>query len=159
MKFHNNKFFLNSKGLSTAYFSKKKNTIINNNTICKLYKISQSIKADLRICMHNNVDADLQTMINVLIKKRNYFYSYHLNTDEVYHIIKGKLLIIYYEKKNKKKVLLSKENNRLLLIKKKVIHVTIPITKFCVFHETRIGPFRPKDNYNLNQVDTKDYDI
>jgi hypothetical protein len=28
-----------------------------------------------------------------------------------------------------------------------------------VFHETRIGPFRPKDNYNLNQVDTKDYDI
>ena len=63
------------------------------------------------------------------------------------------------KKKNKKKVLLSKENNRLLLIKKKVIHVTIPITKFCVFHETRIGPFRPKDNYNLNQVDTKDYDI
>jgi len=159
MKLNNKKFFLDQKGLSPAYFSKTKNTIINNKLIFRLIKISEYKKIDLRICMHNNTNDNLQTMINILLKKKKYFYSYHLKTDEVYHIIKGKLLIIYYENNVKNKVLLSEDNNKLCLIKKKVIHVTIPITKFCVFHETRIGPFRPKDTYNLKEVDTKDYDL
>jgi cupin fold WbuC family metalloprotein len=159
MKLNNNKFFLNQKGLTPAYFSKKKNVTIDNRTILKLIKISEYKKTDIRICMHNSTKDNLQTMINILLKKKKYFYSYHLRTDEVYHIIKGKLLIIYYENKIMNKVLLSKDNNKLCLIKKKIVHVTIPITKFCVFHETRIGPFNPKDNYNLNEVDTRDYEI
>jgi cupin fold WbuC family metalloprotein len=159
MKLRDKSFFLSQKGLSPAYFSKKKNITINNNLIHRLIKISEYKNSDLRICMHNNTNDDLQTMINILLKKKKYFYSYHLNTDEVYHIIKGKLLIIYYENKIMNKVLLSKNHNKLCLIKKKVIHVTIPLTKFCVFHETRIGPFSPKDNYNLNEVATKDYVI
>jgi len=150
------KFRLDRSGESPAYFSKKKNIKISKKDIQKLIKLSLKEKTDLRICMHKNINENLQTMINILLKRREYFYSAHINTDEVYHVVKGKLLIIYFENKKKKKTLLN-SNNKLFIMKKKTVHATIPISKYCVIHETRIGPFDKKDNILINKVSLSDY--
>ena len=42
-------------------------------------------------------------------------------------------------------------------MQKKIVHVTIPISKYCVIHETRNGPFDKKDNIFFNKVNIKDY--
>jgi cupin fold WbuC family metalloprotein len=149
-------FQLDNSGESSAYFSKKSHIVINKKNIKKLIRLSLTKKADLRICMHRNINANLQTMINILLKKNEYFYSAHVNTDEVYHIIEGKLLIIFFHNKIKKKILLN-SNNKLFIMQKKTVHVTIPISKYCVIHETRNGPFDKKDNIFLNKVNIKDY--
>ena len=150
------KFRFDDSGESPAYFSKKANIRISKKNIQKLIKFSLVEKTDLRICMHKNIKQNLHSMINVLLKRHEYFYSVHINTDEVYHIIEGELLIIYFENKIKKKILLN-SNNKLFIMQKKTVHTTIPITKYCVIHETRIGPFDKKDNIFLNKVNLKDY--
>ena len=149
-------FRLDSSGGSSAYFSKKSHIVVSKKIIKELIRLSLTKKTDLRICMHRNINENLQTMINILLKKNEYFYSAHINTDEIYHIIEGELLIIYFKNKKKKKILLN-SNDKLFIMQKKTVHVTIPISKYCVIHETRNGPFDKKDNIFLNKVNIKDY--
>ena len=156
MQINKKNFRLDSSGGSPAYFSKKTNIEINKKNIRNLIKLSLTKNTDLRICMHKNINEKLQTMINILLKKDEYYYSSHIKTDEVYHIIEGKLLIIFFHNKIKKKILLN-SNNKLFIMQKKTVHVTIPISKYCVIHETRNGPFDKKDNIFLNKVNIKDY--
>lgn len=156
MLINKKRFRIDSSGESLAYFSTKKNIIISKKDIQKLIKLSLKRKTDLRICMHRSIKDKLQSMINILFKRDEYFFSAHTNTDEVYHIIKGKLLIIYFQNYKKKKVILD-SSNKLFIMQKKIVHVTIPITEYCVIHETRVGPFDKKDNVFLNKINMKNY--
>tara|TARA_B100001778_G_C18328364_1_gene511845 strand:- start:137 stop:607 length:471 start_codon:yes stop_codon:yes gene_type:complete len=136
---------INKKGKTPAFYLKKSTNSLSKNIINLIKIFSIKNKTDSRICLHASTKDKIQLMLNSLIKKKEgYHYNYHPYTDEYYYIISGKLLVFYYEKKIKKKLTLSKGSIEIFKLKKKTLHVTIPLTRNCVFLEIRQGPFNPK---------------
>ena len=144
MSKYKNYLKLNDKGKSPAFFLKKNQNYLTRKIINSLFDFSQKYKKDTRICLHSSKKSKIQFMINVLRKKEKYFYSYHPKVDEYYFILEGKLLIKYYTNKKIKKIILNKNNFTMFKMKNKMKHVTIPLTKKCMFIEVREGPFNSK---------------
>ena len=143
---YKNKLILDNSGKSPAFYLKKNKNFITKDNINFIKNFSNFNKIDSRICLHKNSKDKIQFMVNALYKTtKKYYYNYHKSTDEYYFIISGKLQIIYFDKLNKKrKIVLSKNSNELFKMNKKIIHVTIPLTKVCVYLEIRQGPFISK---------------
>ena len=151
-----NKIFkIDNTGKSKAFFLKK-GIFLKQRYILDLKKKTLNSKKDNRICMHLNKRSSLHIMINCLIKKKEYSPHKHINKDEFYYILDGKLKIIFVDTKNKelKNFIVTKKNN-FFYLNRNIIHYTIPLTKTCVFIEARPGPFKISDTvkYNLLRKD------
>jgi len=145
---YKNKLSLDNSGKSPAFYLKKNKNFVTKSNIDFIKNFSNLNKTDSRICLHKNSKDKIHFMINSLFKKnKKYYYNYHNLTDEYYFIISGKLQIIYFDKlKKKHKIILKKNSNELFKMNKKIVHVTIPITKVCVYLEVRKGPFISKSD-------------
>ena len=145
---YKNKLILDNSGKSPAFYLKKNKNLVTKGNIDFIKNYSNLNKTDSRICLHKNSKDKIQFMINALFKKnKKYYYNYHNLTDEYYFIISGKLQIIYFDKlKKKHKIILKKNSNELFKMNKKIVHVTIPLTKVCVYLEVRKGPFISKSD-------------
>jgi cupin fold WbuC family metalloprotein len=85
-------------------------------------------------------------MINCLIKKSEYSPHKHLEKDEFYYLLNGKLKIVLINKDNKILYLnILSRKNRFFFLKKNIIHYTVPLTRICTFIEARSGPFKKKN--------------
>ena len=95
----------------------------------------------VRICLHKNKQKKLHNMIIFLTKKSNNKVHKHKNQDETYQIISGKMKINIYTNKKKylRSFVLEPSKKIILRINSNTFHSTIPLTKFVVFHESRIG--------------------
>ncbi len=138
-------FKLDNTGKSKAFFLKKGN-FLKQSYILDLKKKTLNSKKDNRICLHQNKTSSLHIMINCLIKKKEYSPHKHINKDEFYYLLDGKLKIIFVNKKNKKlkSFIITKKNN-FFYLNKNIIHYTIPLTSTCIFIEARPGPFKISD--------------
>jgi cupin fold WbuC family metalloprotein len=137
---------LSGKSLALK-FKNKDLKIISEKNIKFLIKMSKKLSDDARIILHKSKKDKIQTMVNLLVKKKFYKFGYHKKSNELYHILKGKLVIIYKNKKKNKKIILDNKKNYIFKMKKNTIHITYPKDSYCVFHEIREGPFDKNDIY------------
>jgi len=143
----NKLFKLDKNGLSLAFFIKKKNFLITKKIISDLEKFSKkNNNADVRICMHLSKRSKMQNMINIIHKKNFITRPHkHLQKEEIYHLIKGKMKIEYFIKKKKFTAILEKNFN-IFRMSKNTYHNIIPLSKMIIFHEIREGPFKKTDS-------------
>ena len=139
------KFKVDKSGRSNALYLKERNNVLLKD-LKYLETLTNESKKDNRICFHKDKKSKLHIMINCLTKKKIKIPEMHINKDEFYYILKGKLeLIIYSSKKKIKKKIILGPKNRFFYLKNKTIHTTVSITKTCTFLECRTGPFKRKD--------------
>ena len=135
-----------------AKFYKKPIIIIGKSDIKKLKKwTANSSKKRYRICLHNNKSHLTQEM---LICTKGYSYirphKHPKNVSESYHVLEGALRI--YILNNNAKILkiinLSSPNekkykskNFIYRVSSPLYHLTVPLTKWTVYHEVTTGPF------------------
>ena len=144
MKSIKKNLIINNNGKTPAFYLGKNTNFLKSKDINYIRKFSIKNKTDTRICLHSSPKEKIQIMINVLKKKNKYFYNYHPYTDEYYLILSGKLLVSCLKQNKKQKVILQKGKIEFFKLKKNIHHVTIPISKNCVFVEIRKGPFNSK---------------
>ena len=146
MKFFNsNNFRFDRKGKSLAIFPKEKYFTLSKKKIKQLKLLSQlNQNENVRICLHSNKKDALHNMI-IFLNKKNFFKIHkHNSTDEIYQIISGRLKIKIFDKnKNLSKTIeLSNDKNPIFRMKKNVLHQTVPVTDYVIFHECRLSPYR-----------------
>ena len=129
-----------------VYRSANKYTCINNADIEFLKQVckSNTLKR-VRINCHPDHTSIIQEMIICLSEKTEIYPHLHSKKDESFHIIDGKLAIAFLSPESpviEDVVLLnSDEGPHYLRIPAKSIHLVVPISPFCIFHETTQGPF------------------
>ena len=141
-------FKLDQSGLTKAYYFLNKNDekYINKKILNKIINLADKNKNNFRVCLHDDKKSQLHSMINIIYKDQNPEKPHmHIFKDEVYHLIKGKLLI-QIVKKNKKKKHLLNNLSPILMIPKRTLHKVMTISKYSIFHEIRKGPFKENDS-------------
>jgi len=134
------------KAKNKSFFFKKENFIFNNKFLNFLEKNYFKYKKDIRICMHKNSAAKHHDMILLQQKKNFYLPHKHLRKGETYHILKGKMAcVIFYDNgKIKSKDIISKNN--IFRTPINVYHTMLPLTKYVIYHESKVGPFLKKND-------------
>lgn len=104
---------------------------------CKKNNLNMS-----RLCLHKNSDANLMSMLIVVIDKFVYPVHKHPWKDESYSLIQGEALYEEYDEKGLQ--ILSKKMTvgSSLLNNSKNFHAIIPLTNVIAFMENTIGPFQ-----------------
>lgn len=132
----------NAKSLS--YFCTKNLVLIKRDIIKQLVEESNRNGAcDIRISLHKSPAKDFHNMI-ILQRKGNYYRPHkHENKVEAYQMIEGKMAIFIFDGSGNiiNSHVLSPETNFIYRIGANKFHVTIPLTDFVIFHESKIGPF------------------
>ncbi len=134
----------NAKSLS--FYSDIANSSFSNDLYKEFKKILNNHEERFRISLHTSSESDLHNMI-IAMKKNNYVFPHKHAKSESYQIIKGSLLLIYFTEEGelKKTILLNKKENLLARVEKDTYHAAISI-KDTIYHETRLGPFDPKND-------------
>ncbi len=138
---------INLKKISNEVFYFKKNiSFINRKHINFLKKkVSLSNKKRVRICLHKE-NSKLHEMIIVLSKDTYIRPHKHINKPESLHVIEGNADVIFFNDLGKvlKKVELKKNNNFdfFYRVSEATFHTLKVKSKFFVFHESTIGPFK-----------------
>ena len=112
--------------------------------IKQLKNLSKELgKKDIWICLHNNRDRNLHNMINLIYRREENIPHKHIDKSEGYHIIEGRMIITIFDDKGtiKDECLLNAADIFLFRIGKNTFHTTVAKTEYCIFHETRSGPF------------------
>jgi len=93
-----------------------------------------------RVNLHDSPDDILQEMIICLFKK-SYIRMHRHPKDEIYHLIKGKLIVILSEDGYDFYTIILNEHNPIVRIKAGVYHQPIATTKYVIYHEIYQGPY------------------
>ena len=135
-----------------AKFYKKPIVVVGKSEVKKL-KIwaAKNPKKRYRICLHNNQSHLTQEM---LICTKGYSYirphKHPKNVSESYHVLEGalRIYILNDESKILKVINLSspseknyKFKNFMYRVSSPLYHLTVPLTKWTVYHEVTTGPF------------------
>jgi cupin fold WbuC family metalloprotein len=131
----------NAKSLS--FFCKKDIVALNRDAIEELKRAASSGGADVRISMHPSPESDLHNMI-ILQHKETYVRPHkHLTKTETYQLIEGEHLVVVFDEQGIviDSCNMSLEDNFLYRFEKNQFHMSIPISDFVIFHESKIGPF------------------
>ena len=109
-----------------------------------LEKIYIKTKKDLRICLHENSLDKHHDMIILQQKKNFYLPHKHLKKGETYHIIKGSMASILFNNNGKIKKIIKLVKDDIFRTPLNTYHTMLPLTKFVIYHESKIGPFLKK---------------
>lgn len=102
-----------------------------------------------RLLLHNSTQSDLHNMVIAMDESR-YVFPHKHEKSESYQIIEGEMLLIYFEENGdiNKFVKLSKNDSLISRVDNHYFHGIIPLSKYIIYHETRIGPFeKDKDSF------------
>ena len=144
-----------------AEFNKKKIISYNLNYLKKLrYKARRNKKNRYRICLHNSTSHLTQEM---LISLNGFSYirphKHPKNVSESYHLIKGAINIYILDNKGKLIKIIKLREQKFNTKKKShdgfiyrisapYYHLTIPLTKWTLYHEVTTGPFKKRNMVN-----------
>ena len=146
MKLINKKNFkFDRTGKSLALFPKKKNFVASLDFIRELKLLSKKNEhQNVRICLHKDKKEKLHNMIIFLNKRNSSIIHKHNHTDEIYQIIFGILEIKIFNKNKKflKSFKISNTKNPIFRMEKNVLHETIPVSDYVIFHECRLSPYK-----------------
>ena len=94
--------------------------------------------------MHSNPSASHHDMIILQQRSNTYLPHKHLKKGETYHVIFGKMGCVLFNNDGKiKKICVLKKGN-IFRVPKKTYHTMLPISKYVIYHESKIGPFLKK---------------
>lgn len=135
---------VNSKSIS--YKFKEKKSFFNKKILDELIYIGQKENKLVRVCLHNDDNDDLQSMIIYVPKSYNPIIHMHKDKTETYHLLKGKCTIAYFSTngENTENIELSKYN-MICRVPSNTYHAVIPFEMDIVFHESITGPYNPDD--------------
>jgi len=133
-------FLLDNTGKSPAFFSKKKNLLVNQRITKELIKFSKlNNNVNCRICLHKTKKEKIHNMIVLLNKKNKAYTHQHKLSDEIYQIMNGSIKVLTYNKKLKiSNSYLLKNKNMIFKVVKKNIHKVEAITQIAIFHEIKL---------------------
>ena len=153
MKKINKIYKLDNSGLSRAFFIR--NFEAFNTKLLKVFLHDYSKeKKDIRFCLHQDRKSNLQTMINLIVKKKKYNIHYHKSSDEYYLPLKGSLILCKFEKKEfklKKKIELDRKKKIMGKVSKREAHIAMPKGKYCIYLEFKSGKFSKIANHMYNK--------
>ena len=140
-----NKFKEDKKARSLTYFFKGRpqNTILDNKLIQTGKTISNFLKKNLRINLHQSPKSNYHDMI-IFQRKNTYVLPHkHPIGGETIHMIEGKLKVVLFNLKGKKikTVTMDKNKNFIFRVPGKVFHSYKIISKLAIYHENKNGPF------------------
>ena len=125
-----------------VYYTLDKHEVINNDHIDFL--VNQCIKEKLnisRICLHDDHNSELMTMLVVVINKYRYPMLRHIWKDEAYILLRGKAIFEEYSSEGELMIQRNMEAGNVILNKMKRFHTLVPLTDVVAFIETTKGPF------------------
>lgn len=134
------------KAKTKSYFLKDNYGLFDKSLLKFMIFSYKKYKKDLRICLHKNISARHHDMI-ILQQKKNFYKPHkHKKKGETYHLISGKMCCVMFTEsgKIKKTCLLSK--NDIFRTPINIYHTMLPLTKFVVYHESKIGPLLKKND-------------
>ena len=84
----------------------------------------------------------------IAMKNNTYVYPHKHTKSESYHIIDGKMLLVYFKNNGEidRFVKLSVEDTLIARVDPGQYHGIIVLSKYAIFHETRIGPFEREND-------------
>ncbi len=150
MKLEDLGYRLDATGKSPAYYLPAGKTV----DLAALDALKAAVGAEpgsaARICLHAGPQAPGQDMIVVLRKGGQARPHRHETREETYHLVEGRLRLRLFDDAGKDAgtIDLGGPGTGLPLFFRmpaKTWHVTEPVTDLAVFHESRPGPFDPKD--------------
>ncbi|MBW2975675.1 WbuC family cupin fold metalloprotein [Candidatus Woesearchaeota archaeon] len=118
--------------------------MIDKETISQLVEESKrNSGCDIRISLHKDPSEEFHNMI-ILQNKGNYYRPHkHKNKVEAYQIIEGRMAVFIFDDKGSVKecAILSPEKNFIYRIPSNTWHLSIPLTEYVIFNESKPGPF------------------
>lgn len=135
---------------SIAYFCRRKPVKVTRKLIEELKEISRGCgNKNVRLCLHENPQAQAHDMI-ILEKKGKYYPPHkHLEKGESFHIIEGKMGVFIFDESGSviDASILSPEDNFIYRVGVNMYHAVMPLSDLVVYHEAKPGPFLgEKDN-------------
>lgn len=152
-----------------AIFNKKPIVTFGKKEIKVLKKYtSKNPKNRFRICLHTNQSHPTQEML-ICTKGFSYIrpHKHPRNVSESYHVLEGALHVYILNNKGKiaNVVKLSaqserkfKSQNYIYRVSSPLYHLTIPVTKWTVYHEVTTGPFKKNKMVNYAKFAPKEDD-
>jgi len=134
------------KAKSKSFFLKKKIGIFDSSLLKFIESDYKKYKKDLRLCLHENSKSNHHDMIILQQKKNFYIPHKHLNKGETYHIIKGQMGCVLFNSKGKIKYKCKLNKNDVFRVPKNTFHTMLPLTKYVIYHESKVGPFLKKND-------------
>ena len=131
------------KAKSRSYYSLASPTFIDKDTIQFMKESSNKKKDDVRVCMHMDSKSDFHDMV-ILQRKGCYRRPHkHLNKGETWHIIEGAMAVFVFNDFGHiiDKRILSPSDMFLYRLDKNMYHTAIPLSKYVIYHESKLGPF------------------
>lgn len=135
---------VDKSGKTLGYFCRNEVATVNKDIVNELKSISEQLgRKNVRICLHNNQAEKLHSMVNLINNNQYSLPHKHLNKEESYHIIEGRMAFIIFDEDGTAtdKCILGPDGNFLLRVGANIFHATIPLTETAIFHESRLGPF------------------
>ena len=84
----------------------------------------------------------------IILQQKNNFYlpHKHLKKGETYHIIKGSMASILLSNSGKIKKIYKLVKDNIFRTPINTYHTMMPLTKYVIYHESKIGPFLKKND-------------
>ena len=137
------------KAKSTSYFFKLKIPVFSKKFLDFIEGEFKKKNEDLRICLHKNQKNKHHDMI-ILQQKKNFYTPHkHKKKGETYNMIKGQMILLFFNHRGK--IIFSRKllKGDIVQIPTNMFHSTIPLTKYVIFHESKIGPFFKNENITV----------
>ena len=132
------------KAKSKSFFLKENHNVFDGKLLDFIKKNFKKFKKDLRICMHPNSAANHHDMIILQQRSNSYPPHKHLKKGETYHMILGKMGCVLFNNNGKVKKMCVLKKSDIFRVPKKTYHTMLPISKYVIYHESKIGPFHKK---------------
>lgn len=129
-----------------SFISTTKNTPLSHALLLEFEDILQNHEERFRISLHNSSEDDLHNMI-IGMKKGSFVFPHKHKKSESYQIIKGEMALLYFSEDGvlREELLLAEGKHLVARVEGGSYHAAIAL-RDTIYHETRLGPFRPKDD-------------
>ena len=131
-------------GRSLGFFCQTKPIRIDPDLIEELKKTSIRMGGkNLRLCLHEDQNADFHEMI-ILEQKGNYYRPHkHISKGESYHIIEGTQGVFIFDDEGVviDTCILEPQGTLIYRVGPDMYHTVMPVTDFVIYHESKPGPF------------------
>ena len=142
------------KAKSKSFFLKESYSIFDEKLLGFIKKNFKKFKKDLRICMHPGPAANHHDMIILQQRSNSYPPHKHLRKGETYHMIIGKMGCVLFNNNGKVKKMCVLKKGDIFRVPKKTYHTMLPISKYVIYHESKIGPFLKKRDSIEKSIDS-----
>lgn len=129
---------------SYAFFCQTKPIRVDGELIERLKIVFKKVEPrNVRLCLHENSNANFHDMIILERKSRHYRPHRHNEKGESFHIMEGRLGVFTFDNNGLiiDSCILSDDNIKIYKVKPNMFHAVLPITDFVIYHETKPGPF------------------